>query len=116
MLSKTKDSELLHVKALAFRVIKYLLDGIIDGEIKECDFDRFKMEENESPKEDLLTCKICEKSFKTKNGVSIHRARMHPELKKNGSNDSEAIVRASKVEEGVKCDKCSFTFNKLNVF
>ena len=30
MITKTKDSELVHVKTLAFKVIKYLIDGIID--------------------------------------------------------------------------------------
>ena len=29
MVQKTNDSELLHVKTLAFRVIKYMLDGIM---------------------------------------------------------------------------------------
>ena len=37
MVSKVSDGTTLHVKSLAFKIIKFLIDGIIDGEILEED-------------------------------------------------------------------------------
>ena len=109
MIQKTKDSQLLHVKTVAFRVIKYMLDGIIDGEIKDTDLDSFKLEENEPNKEESLACKLCEKSFKTKNGMNIHKAKIHNEyIQKNGISDS--IIQNPTLEDPVNCDLCSSTF------
>ena len=112
IVSKTKESELLHVKTLAFKIIKYLLDGIIDGEIKASDLESFKVEENGIHKEESLTCNICEKTFKTKNGMSIHRARMHKESKQKNcvEVDNESLVHDHGLEWKVKCDLCSFVF------
>ena len=42
MISKVSDGEIVHVKALAFKIIKYLLDGMIDKEISDDDFAAFK--------------------------------------------------------------------------
>ena len=64
---------------MAFKVIKYLLDGIIDGVLSDNDLEMMKMVPkggNEVGCENL-NCDICEKSFKTRNGLKIHKARMH---------------------------------------
>ena len=44
MISKVSDGELLHIKTLAFKVIKYILDSFTDGEI--VDIDHFKRNTN----------------------------------------------------------------------
>ena len=77
MITKTKDSELVHVKTLAFRVIRYLIDGIIDGVINEDDVHSFTSGEDEESERRKLICQICRKDFKTKNGMSIHIEKDH---------------------------------------
>ena len=77
MVQKVSDGTLDHVKALAFKVVKYLLDGFLDGEITTVDIEGFRRDscDNESP--EILKCKICGKCFKTKHGMNIHEARIH---------------------------------------
>ena len=77
MITKTKDSELVHVKTLAFKVIKYLIDGIIDGELNENDVNNFKLEQDEDLEKRKLMCHLCGKSFKMKNGINIHMEKVH---------------------------------------
>ena len=93
MITKTKDAELIHVKTLAFKIVKYLLDGIIDGEIKESDLDSYREEFVKSGKsEEQLFCKVCEKTFKSKTGFKLHKTRVHRKDEQN------------------KCKKCNFFF------
>ena len=77
MITKTKDSELVHVKTLAFKVIRYLIDGIIDRVINEDDVHSFTCGEDEELERRKLICQICRKDFKTKNGMSIHIEKDH---------------------------------------
>ena len=93
MITKTKDAELIHVKTLAFKIVKYLLDGIIDGEIKESDLDSYREAFVKSGKsEEQLFCKVCEKTFKSKTGFKLHKTRVHRKDEQN------------------KCKKCNFFF------
>ena len=98
MITKTKDAQLVHVKTLAFRVVKYLLDGIIDGEIKESELDSFKDDFLKpgmiDTEDDNLSCEVCEKTLKTKNGLKIHKTRAH------------------KQEKRIRCDVCKLSFPK----
>ena len=77
MIQKTKDAELVHVKTLAFKIVKYLIDGIIDEEIKEDDLNGFKESENENLTKKKLYCDICEKDSKTNSGTRIHIGNLH---------------------------------------
>ena len=101
MITKTKDAQLIHVKTLAFKVVKYLLDGIIDGEIKENDFINFKVEDAKSSgdeaKDEQLYCSRCEKLLKTKNGLKIHMKNVH------GREISPKEVSK------LVCDECDFS-------
>ena len=67
MISKVSGGELVHVKTLAFKVIKYLLDGIIDGVLNNRDLEMMK--EDSCDKQQPLNCDVCYKSFKTRNGL-----------------------------------------------
>ena len=102
MIQKPSGCELLHVKTLAFKVVKYLLDGIIDGVLSDSDLEMMKIvpkSGNEGGCENL-TCDICDKSFKTKNGLNIHKARMHINSLQQ-SNIEEVIIN----EDGLDCVK-----------
>ena len=76
--------------------MKYLLDGIIDGEITENDFSTFKEKSGKSMKGDIneeqLFCKEYKKTFKSKTGLNIHKTRMHGLSYEN------------------RCGKCHFIF------
>ena len=45
---------MLHVKSLAFRIVKYLLDGMIDGVIKEKDLNNFKDSKNKHEDDEAI--------------------------------------------------------------
>ena len=85
MISKVSDGKLFHVKALAFKVVKYLMDGIIDGEINEEDIESFKQDPNGSEGVDVeeglskesLNCLVCDKVFKTRHGLHIHCSKLN---------------------------------------
>ena len=74
MVQKVSDGNIDHVKALAFKVVKYLLDGFIDGEIKNVDIEGFRRDTCENESTEILKCKVCDKRFKTKHGMNIHEA------------------------------------------
>ena len=57
MISKVSGGTINHVKALAFKIIKYLIDGIIDSQIGEEDFKSFKMYNNNEENSDNRLCK-----------------------------------------------------------
>ena len=46
MIQKTSNSEMVHVKVLSFKIVKYLLDGIIDGEISDDEIKNMKQVSN----------------------------------------------------------------------
>ena len=81
MISKTSDSEMHHVKTLAFKVCKYLFDGTIDGVIDEKDIENMRKEANISNRtKNNLTCETCEKKCMTENGLNIHKEKCHADV------------------------------------
>ena len=71
MIQKVSGGNMTHVKTVAFKVIKYLLDGIIDGEIEDQDIENMKCLDS-SNKKDSPKCVLCKKTFKTERGSRIH--------------------------------------------
>ena len=95
--SKVSAGEFMHVKTLGLNVIKYLLDGIMNGSIKEEDFEKYKKKnekvaEEKLSKGDVVTCEICDRELQTTQGLKLHKTRMHKNT-------------------GAFCDKCAKTFN-----
>ena len=118
MIQKPSGGELLHMKTLAFKVVKYLLDGIIDGVLGDSELEMMKMAPkggNEGGCENL-NCDSCEKSFKTRNGLNIHKARMH--INSLQQKNIQAVTRNEDELDSVEmdysdpidlsCEKCEF--------
>ena len=91
MIQKMRNSELLHVKVFAFKVIKYLLDD---------DIGKMKQESNGISDDLERECKICGKQFKTVQGLNIHRTKLHKDF----------LEFKDKEKAEGNCDKCKFVF------
>ena len=103
MLQKTSNSEMVHVKVLAFKIVKYLLDGMIDGEISDDEIENMKQESNGKLEADIdLVCKTCGKKMKTVQGLNIHKAKMHKDIL------DENITKRDHID--CICKKCNFSF------
>ena len=110
MINKMSGADLSHVKAVAFKVIKYLLDGMIDGEITDSDIDNMKCGKklDQEMKKTDLTCNICGKTCKTLQGLNIHKSKQH-----KGSQDNRLPFNEN---ANVKCEQCNFVFSNREEF
>ena len=105
MITKLRNSEMVHVKVLAFKVIKYLIDGMLDGEISDNDIEKMKQEPEKYDDKPDLVCQVCEKVFKTKQGLKMHITRLH------AGNVMQSNQKVFPQEENEKsCNNCKFTF------
>ena len=93
VISKVSDGTLQDVKTLSFKIIKYMIDGMIDNEISKTDLENFKIHPNgdhgNTNDLDERPCEKCGKTFKTKNGLAIH-------------------IQKHVKESEVKCSKCDY--------
>ena len=100
IITKVSGGDFIHVKTLAFKVIKYLLDRIIAGNITEEEIVSFKKksgnkaEEAEEAKENI--CDSCENVFPTEHGLKVHRTRIHP------------------IDMKLNCERCEKRFTTRN--
>ena len=122
IISKTSDSNMVHVKTLSFKVCRYLLGGIIDEEIADKDIENMKLElKGGKVQFDNLFCSVCAKKFKTENGLNIHIARKHEEsMSEDTINMSTQLDKLEPMEVEIKeikctvCDKVLEEDGKLN--
>ena len=71
MVTKPKGIGYEYSKILAFKVIKLLMDGLIDESISEKDIREMKMKKNEDKKKvGNVICDLCHKKFVNSQGVS----------------------------------------------
>ena len=79
MITKPRGGDMVHVKDLAFKVIKYLLDNVISGDIDKDDIElmRKKSVSKSEKKECENKCNVCKKKFKTNKGLKLHMTRVH---------------------------------------
>ena len=78
MITKVSGGDLIHVKTLAFKVIKFLLDGIITGDITDKNVECFKKKtvaKNQKPNE--FACDFVETVFPSKKGLMEHKKKVH---------------------------------------
>ena len=86
MVSKVRGGESSHAKILGIKVIKFILDEVIEGNLKEEDIGKYriksiKMVENSNQPSKKIKCNKCEKDFQTEQGLKSHVTRMHKEEK-----------------------------------
>jgi hypothetical protein len=106
MVQKVREGELLHVKALAFKVVKYIIDGIIDGEITDDDINSFNVKSDTGNPAEALECVVCGKSFKTNHGLNIHISKKHSENVACSRNEQSQNSERTELH----CKVCNFAF------
>ena len=78
MITKVSGGDLIHVKTPAFKVITFLLDGIITGDITDKNVECFKKKtvaKNQKPNE--FACDFVETVFPSKKGLMEHKKKVH---------------------------------------
>ena len=78
MITKPRGGDVVHVKNLAFNVIKYILDKVISGEIKKEDIDL--MRKKSSNKTVKNKCEFCKKEFVTYQELKLHITSNHKNM------------------------------------
>ena len=129
MTQRAKGGDNTTVKTLGIKVIKYLVDGIIDGTINEEEIQKFKIK-NQSVTENRFSvswkkCQICEKGFRTEQGVKLHVNKMHvgdiryTTCGKTYKTEREIKLHINRVheqEKQIKCEICEKDFKTNHEF
>ena len=92
MITKPSGGDMVHVKNLAFKVIKYLLDGIISDEIGEKEIDQMRRKPGFIKEKLSNICEKCDETFTTRQLLSEHLRRSH------------------ETEKEFTCDLCDFRY------
>ena len=82
MVSKVKGGDSDHAKILGTKVIKFILDQVIEGNMKEENIPQYRIKNNRALEIKVKTpktnkCNMCEKDFPTEQGLKSHVTRMH---------------------------------------
>ena len=78
MVSKIKGGDPKHVRILGIEVIKYFLDGFIEGTISGEDLSKYKIKNQRIvEKNKKINCQECEQSFQSDHGLKIHLGKVH---------------------------------------
>ena len=88
-INQRSGSSMVHVKTLAFKVIKFLLEKLMSGDIEENDIEKFKMSGTRN-----RNCKEGEKITRSPKSMKIHIEKDH------SVNEKSSI--------GVKCNICEY--------
>ena len=132
MTQRAKGGDNTTVKTLGIKVIKYLVDGMIDGKIKEEDIQKFRIK-NQTVTENRISsvswkkCQICEKGFRTQQGAKLHVNKMHDgdtSIKcvacgKTFKTEREIKLHMNRVHEQerqIKCESCEKDFKTNHEF
>ena len=102
MITKQSRYEIIMVKALAFKIIKPLLNGLVSGDLNEESI--MKLEKKPFDKTigkfKPSDCTQCGKTFVNSHGVSVHMAKIH-ERKCAGCQNTFQTTNELKVHEEV---------------
>jgi hypothetical protein len=113
-------------KEFGIKVIAYLLNQMISGEIKTEDIEKFRKEKpvETTDIKGSLECQVCRKSFANQQGVRLHMTRMHKEkqkiskdilLKEEEKNKKEGDEVCVKMEDNIEekmADNSSITLEE----
>ena len=78
MISKIKGGKPQHARILGVEVIKYFLDGIFEGNIKEEDLPTLKLKTPRAIEgKKMNKCERCDRVFQTEQGLKTHITRTH---------------------------------------
>ena len=130
MIQKAKGGDTSLVKTLGINVIKFLLDGLLEGRIKEADVQKFKIKapilaEDRNRSVGDSKCQLCERSFQTEQGLNLHKKRIHEgdykckECEKKFRTDQEIKIHMKRVHEGeskFRCERCKKGFQMEHEF
>ena len=115
-ISKSSKGELRHAKVLAEKVVKPLLDKLLNGAtIRNLMKSFFQVGEiKQEVTSEPYGCPICPRSFKAERAMKSHNTKMHK--KKLGSNKNKTKKPCSDTESTepesdktlFKCEKCTF--------
>ena len=82
-IQKAKGDDLGLLMILGIKLIRYVLEGLIEGRIKELEVHKFTVK---NPKitelGSKIKCEVCDKNFQTDLGFKLHMIRMHKEEEK----------------------------------
>ena len=90
-INQRSGSAMVHVKTLAFKVIKFLLENLMSGDIEEKDIEKYKISGIKSK-----NCKEGEKEIRTEKSIKIHIENDHT------------------VNEVHKCDICNYKCKSIS--
>ena len=100
MIQKVSGGGFEHVKIFGLKVIKFLIDGLINGNIQEENIHNYKIKTEKTGKkedrnfiEQKVNCGECERKFKSDQGLKKHMTRFH-------SREGEDV-----------CDSCEKSFD-----
>ena len=100
MIQKVSGEEFVHVKVFGMKVIKFLIDGIIKGNINEESIEKYKVKTvtiNEKiGNKNIVKCDICGRNLQTEEKLKIHLAKIHTDVQR------------------FKCDLCSDRFESID--
>ena len=102
MITKPKGINYEYSKILAFRVFKFLLDGLMEETLSVKDIQEMKRKKKQEKRKIVkLNCEVCEKKFLNMQGLKMHKTKFHGSTQ----NDLECPEEKMEVEESVSCDE-----------
>ena len=121
-ITKISKGEFEHVKILAFKVIKYLLDKVISGEVQNEDIEKMKNKSGskKGKKAYYHCCKSCGSKFETDQDLTVHMKTDHTEKKVMCMMCENTFKTLEELEEHeqqdhtqkFKCSLCDSSFRK----
>ena len=116
MITKPKGIDYEYSKILAFRVFKFLLDGLMEETISVKDIQEMKRKKKDDKRKIVkLNCEVCEKKFLNMQGLKIHKTKFHGS-KQNEEQKMEVEESMSNEEKHVNfIDKESINENVMEI-
>ena len=100
MIQKVSGEKFVHVKVFGIKVIKFLIDGIIKGNINEESMEKYKVKtvkiDDKIGDKSIVNCDSCGESFKTAQRLKMHIKKIHADVQK------------------INCESCENSFGSID--